>query len=239
MAQSAIGAPHHQSENVVLAPGYGDLEFVLPRPGTYRLPVLGTAEDAWVVNSLDHKVSLHDLMTSKFTLLSFIYTNCSDVNGCPVATHVMGKIQSRLRSDEVLKDHVRLISFSFDPDNDTAEILQAYAANFRKPESDWHFVTSRSPEVLTKVLSDYNQFVIRDTDENGKLLGSISHMLRVYLIDHRYQIRNVYSVSFLHPDTVMNDIRTIVLDNARNRETTHKQRINKMSKEPNYEHQEN
>ena len=212
-----LAAQHHQSDSVTLAPGHGELEFVLPAPGTYRLPALGNARDARVVNSLDEETSLHGLMNSKFTLLSFIYTNCSDVNGCPVATYVMGKMQDRLRDDETLKDHVRLVSFSFDPLNDTAKVLQTYAGKFRGPGSDWHFVTSRNQVDLEKVLADYNQFVIRDMDENGQLIGSISHMLRVYLIDHRYQIRNIYSVSFLHPDTVINDIRTIVLNSAGSR----------------------
>jgi len=220
---NAFPAQHHQSESFVLAPGYGDLEFVLPGPGTYRLPVLGTAEDALVVNSLDQELSLHSLMASRFTLLSFIYTNCSDVNGCPVATYVMGRIQDRLKGDDALKETVRLVSFSFDPENDTAEVLQQYASNFRNPGSDWHFVTSRIPEELKKILSDYDQFVILDIDENGKLLGSISHMLRVYLIDHNFKIRNIYSVSFLHPDTVINDIKTIMLDRAHNYLKTQKQ----------------
>ena len=212
---SVLGAQHHQSAEVVLAPGYGDLEFILPAPGTYRLPVLGSAKDARVVDSLGQELSLHGLMASRFTLLSFIFTNCSDVNGCPVATYVMGKIQNRLKDDDALKDYVGLVSFSFDPENDTTEVLQQYANKFRSPGTDWHFVTSRIPGELEKVLADYDQFVIRDIDENGELIGSISHMLRVYLIDHNRKIRNIYSVSFLHPDTVINDIKTIVLDNVR------------------------
>ena len=217
---AVFAAQHHQSESVDLAPGYGELEFVLPEAGTYNLPVLGMAEDARVIDSHGHELDLHDLMTSRFTVLSFIYTNCSDVNGCPLASYVMGRIQDRLKHDEALKDYVRLVSFSFDPKNDTTEVLQHYASNFRDPGSDWHFVTSRNPAELEKVLADYNQFVIRDMDKNGELVGSISHMLRVYLIDHNHKIRNIYSVSFLHPDTVINDIQTIVLDNARSNSRT-------------------
>ena len=159
-------------------------------------------------------MSLHELMSGKFTIFSFIYTTCTDVNGCPLASHVLAKVQRRVIADEILKDHVRLVSFSFDPVNDTPEVLENYASNFRVAGFDWHFVTSRSDEQLAVTLDDYNQFVIRDYNDNGTLVSSISHMLRVYLVDHRREIRNIYSVSFLHADTIMNDIRTIVAENA-------------------------
>lgn len=202
-------APHHPSKTV-LAPGYGKLEFVLPSIGSYKLPGLGQAADSKVVTSRGKQVNLYDLMGDKFTLLSFIYTRCSDVNGCPLASYVMGKVQDRVLSDEILKDYVRLVSISFDPVNDTPEVLESYAANFRKPGFDWRFVTANNPEDMAAILNTYDQFVIRDYDELGNFLGSISHMLRVYLIDHNHEIRNIYSVSYLHPDTIMNDIRTIV-----------------------------
>ena len=213
-AADVLAAPHHQKQDVALAPGYQKLGFTPPAPGSYQLPGLGVAADAEVLDSKGREVNLHELMAGKFTIFSFIYTTCSDVNGCPLASYVLGKVQRRVMADDILKDHVRLVSFSFDPVNDTPEVLDTYASNFREPGFDWHFVTSRSDEQLAATLEDYNQFVIRDYNEDGSLVGSISHMLRVYLVDHRLQIRNIYSISFLHADTIMNDIRTIVAANA-------------------------
>jgi cytochrome c peroxidase len=209
-----LAAPHHQKQDAALAPGYQKLGFTPPAPGSYHLPGLGVATDAKVLDSKGRAVRLHELMAGKFTIFSFIYTTCSDVNGCPLASYVLAKVQRRVMADDILKDHVRLVSFSFDPTNDTPEVLATYAASFREPGFDWHFVTPRSDKQLAVILADYNQFVIRDYKEDGSLAGSISHMLRVYLIDHRKQIRNIYSVSFLHADTIMNDIRTIVAANA-------------------------
>ncbi len=100
------------------------------------------------------------------------------------------------------------------PSHSTPQVLEDYAGNFRVPGFDWHFVTSPSDEQLLATLENYNQFVIRDYDEHGSPIGSISHILRVYLIDHHLEIRNIYSVSFLHADTIMNDIRTIVAESA-------------------------
>ncbi len=215
-SQLVMASPHHDV-SVDLAPGYGDLEFILPEPGTYALPGLGQAADARVLTSEGKKVSLHGLMKHKFTLLSFIYTRCSDVNGCPLASYVISKVQERILKDDVLKDHVRLISISFDPANDTPEVMEEYASHFRAQESDWYFVTTSDENEMASILENYDQFVIKEFDEQGNPLGSISHMLRVYLIDHQYEIRNIYSVSYLHADTIMNDIGTIVMDVMRNK----------------------
>ena len=212
-------APHHPVQNLDLGPGYQELGFTLPAPGSYELPGLGPAADAELVDSKGRELGLLDLIAGKFTIFSFMYTTCSDVNGCPLASYVMAKVQKRVLSDDILKDYVRLISFSFDPHNDTPEVLETYAGYFREPGFDWHFVTARSSQQLTAILEDYNQFIIRDYDEGGNLVGAISHMLRVYLIDHQGEIRNIYSVSFLHADTIMNDIRTIVAENALARAT--------------------
>lgn len=208
-SMEVAAAPHHPLPTD-LAPGYGQLEFVLPLPGSYKLPGLGQATDSKVLTSKGRQVNLYDLMGDKFTLLSFIYTNCSDVNGCPLASYVMAKVQDRVLADEILKDTVRLVSFSFDPVNDTPVALERYASNFRKPGFDWRFVTANTAEDMAAILEAYDQFVIREYDSQGKLLGAISHMLRVYLIDHNHVIRNIYSVSYLHPDTILNDIRTII-----------------------------
>ena len=61
-------------------------------------------------------------------------------------------------------------------------------------------------------LHGYNQWISKDFDEQGRYLGTISHILRVFLIDRDKQIRNIYSISFLHADMLLNDIRTLLLE---------------------------
>jgi cytochrome c peroxidase len=209
----AKGAPHHQeSKDVarVLAPGYAELAFVPPPAGSYDLPVLGEAANGEVVSSDGSTYQLHDLLGDKFVVLSFIYTSCSDVNGCPLASYVLSKVQDRVLRDESLKDYVRMLSLSFDRLNDSPQQLAAYARNFRDEGFDWLFLTTPTDEALASILDNYDQFIIEDVDQAGEKVGSISHILRVYLIDQDRHIRNIYSVSFLHPDIIINDIRTVV-----------------------------
>lgn len=209
LAQAQAEHEHARSAQV-LAPGYSALEYEPPAPGSYALPPLGEAADGAVISSDGRHLRLHDLFGDKLVVLSFIYTRCNDVNGCPLATFVLSRLQSRIDDDEKLRDRVRLVSLSFDPDYDTPDVLANYSKPFVSDGSDWRFVTTGSRQALAPLLESYDQFIIRDYDSEGKYLGTISHLLRVYLIDRRRRIRNIYSVSFLHADTVLNDIRTLM-----------------------------
>jgi cytochrome oxidase Cu insertion factor (SCO1/SenC/PrrC family) len=125
---------------------------------------------------------------------------------------VLGQVQQRVSIDDELNSRVRLVTVSFDPANDSPQIMSNYAKGFRRGDVDWNFLTADSEESLAPVLDDYDQSVIRDRDPDGKLLGSMSHILRVFLIDPQLKIRNIYSPSFLHPDILLADIRTVLVD---------------------------
>ena len=204
VAPTADPAVHEHPPPVVLAPGYADLEFTPPAPGSYLLPSLGVAADGAIVDSRGRALRLHELFGDKLVVMSFIFTRCSDVNGCPLATFVLRGVQDRIRATPELRDRVRLLSFSFDPVHDTPAVLEHYAGHFRQPGFDWHFVGARSPADLAPELEAYDQWVQPDVD------GNFSHILRVYLIDTEKHIRNIYTVSFLHADTLLNDLRTVL-----------------------------
>jgi len=145
-------------------------------------------------------------------VLSFIYTRCNDVNGCPLATFVMRGLQRYIDSKEPLQGKVRLISVSFDPQYDTPDVLGKYARHFKADDADWQFLTCASDKQLSPILEGYNQWVIKDYDEAGNYLGTMSHLLRVYVIDKDKTIRNIYSTGFLHADTVVNDLLTLLAE---------------------------
>lgn len=196
----------------LLAPGYKPLAFELPEAGTYALPALGEASDGQVVDSTGKALSLHSLYGDKLVLLSFIYSTCSDVNGCPLATAVFHKIQRRLEQEPEIAEHLRLITLSFNP-QDTPEIMAQYGQAFAG-SADWRFLTPRSEREIQPILAAYGQSVQKDYDADGKFLGTFSHVLRVFLIDREKQIRNIYTVSFLHPDTLVNDVKTLLAEKS-------------------------
>lgn len=204
----------------MLAPGYAPLEFIAPEPGSYGLPTMGIAADGEVLDSDGNKVRLHDFIGDKPTVLSFIFTTCDDVNGCPLATYVMRSVQDALQADPLTANKARLVSFSFDPLFDTPDVIDAYGAQFQAEGFDWQFLTTEGAAALDPILSAYDQWVIRDYDTNGEYMGTMSHILRVFLIDESRRIRNIYSTSFLHADTVANDVRSLLIEAQAHSNTT-------------------
>ena len=197
-----------------LAIGWHDnLGYSLPIPGSYQLYNIGKAGDGEVVDGVGDSVRLHELMNGKITLLSFIYSNCTDTNGCPLATSVFYKIQEKLKMDKKVLSKLKMISLSFDPEYDTPEIMNLYGKDLSYIDADWSFLTTDSSRKLDPILTEYDQPVIRKYTENGEYAGVQSHLLRVFLIDDNKLIRNVYNVDFLHPDLLINDIKTLLLSN--------------------------
>lgn len=207
-------AAHDPAQSEVRAPGYGRIEFEPAAPGSYALPPLGAAADGEVLDAAGHRARLHELYDDRIVLLSFIYSSCSDAEGCPLATAIMQQVHRRIETDPTLAKHARLLSLSFDPQRDTPEVMRAYGAGFRSDRSDWRFLTTASSGQLTPILEAYNQSILREYDEEGRTTGQLAHTLRVFLIDKQKRIRNIYSSSYLHADVVTNDIRTVLLDEA-------------------------
>ena len=204
--------PPNAADGVPLAPGYGPLGFEAPEPGTYDLPPLGDAADGRLLASDGSPTTLHEVLGGKVAILSLMFASCSDVNGCPLATAVLHQIASRMQKDERLADGLRLLSLSFDPTRETPPVMRSYASHHVGHGVDWQFLTTASNAELDPILADYGQSLIRDFNEDGTDLGSISHILRVFLIDPDRRIRNIYSVSYLHADTLVADVETLLME---------------------------
>jgi hypothetical protein len=57
------------------------------------------------------------------------------------------------------------------------------------------------------------QDVRRTTNRaNGRPQRELSHVLKVFLIDRAGFVREIYSSTFLHPRTVLNDIETLLME---------------------------
>lgn len=198
----------------VLAPGYGALGFDAPAPGTYALPPFGAAADGVVRLDDGRSVRLHELMGDRLVLLSFVYTSCSDVNGCPLATTVLRSVARRVAENPRLRDALRLVTLSFDPRRDTPQVMARYGESFRVEGVEWEFATSDGEAAIAPILEGYGQRVVEERDADGRSLGAFAHLLKVILIDRALRVRNVYSVSFLHPDVLINDLQTVLLTAA-------------------------
>lgn len=224
------------AEAPMLAPGWGNLGYEPPRPGTYELPVIQSAAGGGVLKSDGRAADLSDFLHGKISVLSFIYTSCDDVNGCPLSIFVLHMLQDRFKKEPDLAADVRLISYSFDLKNDTPQVLSEFekehgggheghaghggheghaghegGGKSRGAGAEWLFMVAKSQEELDPVLKAYSQFVIPEINEKHEKTGQFAHLLRVFLIDRQGRVRNIYSPSFLHPDILLADIKSLLL----------------------------
>lgn len=181
-------------------------------PGSYTLPALFPAADGVVLRSDGRPSTLHAELGGRVALLAFIYASCSDVNGCPLATAVFQKLKARVAEAPEVAQRLQLVSLSFDPARDTPAVMQRYGEGFQREGVSWSFLTSAGQPELQPILAAYGQSVVRAVDERGNPQEPVAHVLRVYLVDGARQVRNVYTVSFLHADTLLADVQTLLLE---------------------------
>jgi protein SCO1 len=188
-------------------------DFVANAPGSYKLAKIQAASDGWVLERNWMPRRLSSYTTGAVTLLSFVYTYCADPLGCPLAYKTFTELKQRVVADPALRGQVRFVSVSFDPSNDTPQNMQAYGGAYAKASDlPWHFLTTYSTRFLKPILDDFGQDVEMDRDEKGNATRAYTHMLKVFLIDHSSNVREIYSVAFLHPDVMFNDIKTLVME---------------------------
>jgi protein SCO1/2 len=191
-------------------------DFEPPEPGTYELPVLRQAADGEVLDSDGRPRRLKALMQGKITLLSLIYTGCQ--TECPEATAILYDLFYASGRDRELAEEMTLISLSFDPERDTPEAMAAYGYAARADpggKSPWHFLTTSSRRALEPILAGYGQVVDVRPPGGHPDEATINHLLRVFLIDRRGRVRNIYGLGFLDPRLVIADIRTLLIEEER------------------------
>ena len=213
-AQGAFAEP--SKPEIVLAPGWGELGFEAPVAGTYDLPKIRAATGGAILDTTGKSLDLGDLLGEKITVLSFIYRTCDDVNGCPLSTMVLNRLAGKVKEHPRLTGDLRLLTLSFDPEFDTPAVMKKFGEGIKGSSSskgsapDWQFLTSSSDQAIQPILDAYQQSVIPDMQTQADGRKKYSHILRVYLIDRKKQIRNIYNVSFLHPDILINDVLTLL-----------------------------
>lgn len=191
------------------------LAYELPAPGSYELQHIMTAAEGRVLDIHGDIRKLSDFTGGKITLLSFIYTTCADPNGCPYAYLVFHTLQNRLERDPRLHGKVRLVSLSFDPKRDTPQMLRLYAGDNAKPGQpvEWDFLTTAGLPDLLPILDDFGQDVFVEMDPDTKQpRGTYSHVLKIFLLDAKHVVREVYTTVYMQADMVYNDILTLLME---------------------------
>lgn len=190
-------------------------EFLAPAAGTYRLEKIQSTSDGVLLDVSARSRHLSEFTRGKVTLLTFFYTNCEDPLGCPFAYVTLSQLRARVLAQPSLTSAVRFVNVSLDPLHDTPAVVKQYASHFGDdPRFEWSFLTAASIPSLLPVLDDFGQDVSLQTDGQGRATRLLHHMLKVFLIDPEGTVREIYSLAYLQPDVMLNDIQTLVMEHS-------------------------
>lgn len=231
---AAIPPDTSASASAPSAPAFST-DLALPPPGSYTLDPIMPVPHGAVLDSDGSAHRLADYTRGRVTVFSFMYTVCSDARGCPLALATLHTLKAAIAQDPLLRQQVRLVSMSFDPAYDTPAVMKSYGGSDGAATAlpRWYFLTSQSPRQLAPLLEGFGQDLrsagaIGDGGSergseggNGANSGAdqpsraqLSHQLKIYLIDRRGVVREIYSPAFLQPATMLADIRSLAGEGA-------------------------
>lgn len=172
--------------------------------GKGRLPVV-MPSPAFSMPDLDGNTITQTQYDGKIRLMSFIFTRCPDI--CPVTTANMVELQRKLQEKGWFGSKVTFLSATFDPDNDTPEVLRGYAERMGIDSSGWTLLRPQQEETIR--LAEQYGLSIQKLDDD-QYIHSVTSLL---LIDDQQQVRMIYKMGEeMDNEQVMQDI-TYLVDN--------------------------
>ena len=141
------------------------------------------------------------------TVVTFMYTRCPMPTFCPFLDRSFAAIQERLQTDpslSALKEHVQLVSISFDPLFDTPAVLKAHAEKLDADPRMWTFLTGDRDEV-DAFAARFGVTVARSTTDPL----DITHNLRTALVDADGKLAAAYTGNEWTPEELLADLTPI------------------------------
>jgi len=155
------------------------------RASAMEVPVLGSVPEFSLTEANGTALRRADLL-GKVWVASFLFTRCAEA--CPL----LMQHEARLQPDLPLRDDLRLVSFSVDPDWDTPKVLTEYAHTFGADRSRWLFLTGDKKQVY-RLASDGFHLAALNADPATEM--PILHSTKLVLVDRGGAIRGYYDSS--------------------------------------------
>jgi protein SCO1 len=114
-------------------------------------------------------------LSGKVVALSFVYTRCSFPEYCLRLSNNLGLVGKRF-SSQLDKDLV-LLTITFDPTNDSPEVLAKYAQTWKASAKGWYFLTGPSDDVKRVCLMFGMNF--------WPDMGMLAHSMHTAVIDRK------------------------------------------------------
>ena len=139
-----------------------------------RLQV-GEAVPDFIMTGQDGRTLKLSDLRGKVVVLTFIYTRCPMPDFCPLMDRKFSELAQHLQAFPKRAKDLRLISLSFDPENDTPDVLRKHAAIRGATPPLWGYAVA-SHEELARIAPRFGLFFGPDGKE-------IAHNLCTAIID--------------------------------------------------------
>jgi protein SCO1 len=143
------------------------------------LPIYDTVPNFTLTERSGKNISLDDLK-GQVWVADFIFTNCADI--CPMMSTRMKDLQGT-----AAEHGIRLVSFTVDPNRDTAEVLKSYADQYGAQGDRWLFLTGKEQYIHQLAIKGFHLGVQREQQDNP-----ILHSNKFVLVDRRGRIRGYF-----------------------------------------------
>lgn len=163
--------------------------------------------DFTLTNQDGKKISLKDFR-GKALAITFIYAKCPLPDYCIKMSTNFSDVVGLVRSNDEVRDNIRLLSISFDPANDTPEKLRSYGigylGNDPKAKFDtWQLAVGKDAEV--RKIADF--FGLRyEVDQNDKT--QINHSLRTAVISPEGKVTKIFSGNEWTPIQLLKELES-------------------------------
>lgn len=143
-----------------------------------------------LVNQLGDTVSLDDIKGS-IIVADFFFTRCPSI--CPTLTKNMKELQDAMKMKnfrrKIDSSYVRFLSFTVDPERDSAEAMKKYADKFGVNHDTWWFLTGPK-----KTIYDFAFDELKLGLQDGEGVDSnFIHSQKFVLLDRERIVRGYYN----------------------------------------------
>jgi protein SCO1/2 len=166
---------------------------------TSELPKLWPLPEFTLTERSGKPVTLADLR-GKIWIADFIYTTCP--GPCPILSGRFSELQKAV----AFAPDVRLVSISSDPENDTPEVLRAYADRFHATDR-WLFLTGNKTQIHALANQGFKLSVVENRDSAEPII----HSTRFALVDRQGLVRGFYDgVDPKATERLLDDVRKLL-----------------------------
>ena len=150
------------------------------------LPDIGQIADFTLTNQTGQAVTLADLR-GKVWVADIIFSRCA--GPCPRMTRQMESLQAALPKDGASK----LVTLTTDPEFDTPEVLNKYAARFNADPQRWWFLTGAKKDIANLAIDSLKLTAIeKKSEERVNEADLFIHSTIFVVVDKRAQLRGVF-----------------------------------------------